>query len=50
MLRLLCRVGEAGASFGKNQFSVRRMHCLIGGAMKNNGANAVIDSLATSLL
>ena len=48
MLRLLCGVGEARTSFGINQFGVRRMHCLIGGAMENNGANAVNGSLAAS--
>jgi len=50
MLRLLCGVGEARTSFGINQFGVRRMHCLIGGAMENNGTNAVNGSLAASLL
>ena len=45
MLRFLCSVGEAGASFGKDHFGVRRMYLLIERAMKNNGANATIRAL-----
>src|SRR5205807_1686627 len=45
MLRLLCRAGDAGASFGKNLFGVRRMYPLIGRTMKNNGATAAIRAL-----
>jgi hypothetical protein len=49
MLRFLCRIGEAGASFGKDHFGVRRMYLLIERAMKNNGANATIRALEMTL-
>src|ERR1700730_2186751 len=49
MLCLLCRVGETGASFGKDPFGVRRMYPLIGRTVKNNGANAAMRALEMTL-
>jgi hypothetical protein len=49
MSRLLCRIGDAGARFGKDHFGVRRMYDLIGRTMKNNGANAAIRALEMTL-
>ena len=49
MLCLLCRVGEAGASFGKDPFGVRRMYPLIGRTVKNNGATAAIRTVEITL-
>jgi hypothetical protein len=49
MLRLLCRAGKAGASFGKNHFGVGRVYPLIGRTMKNNGANVAMRALETTL-
>src|ERR1700720_3507601 len=49
MSRLPRGVGEAGASFGKDHFGVRRMYDLIGRTMKNNGANAAIRALEMTL-
>ena len=47
MMRLLCRTGETGASFGHNCLGIRRMYPLIGRTMNNNGANAAMRALET---
>jgi hypothetical protein len=49
MLRLLCRAGEAGASFGKDHFGVRGMHHLIGRTMEDNGAKVAVRALEMPL-